>query len=91
MLLSYGKFLDKFYKVQQTGTVNKNHMLWATDEKSTVLHTKEFRDSEENPEQEMVMGAACQEDRRKVMREYEFEKLVSLGLKEIKMVELYKK
>ena len=91
MFLNYGAFLDKFYKVQQTGIVNKNHMFWATRDNPTVLHTKEYRDSVEHPEQEMEKGKASHEVRKNKMGNYQFEKLQPPGLKEIKMVELYKK
>ena len=89
--MNYGAFFDKFYKVQQTGTVNKNHMFWATHDKPTVLHTKEYRDSIKHPEQEMEKGKASHEVRKNKMGNYQFEKLQPPGLKEIKMAELYKK
>jgi len=90
--LDYRKMLDVFYKQFNSGTVQKNHMLWVTSAKATTIISKEYKDATQTVAKDFLKNSKDGVGSQKQQLDaYVLIILKPPGLKEIKMAELYSK
>lgn len=96
IFFDYNSLLDNFYKQMRPGSVTQNHYFWVNSTEPTTMFMKTFDDDEDDQVEIFDHAKNNNQDRLQQMwslynNNNMKRQLTAPGLKEIKMVELWKK